>query len=346
MQKINWHHFWKTFLLVAISFGVLIYVVILAVDPYDIIFFSPPLARAPVDGNQRFSYPAIARKQDFDSAIFGTSTTRMLNPDDFDYLFGSQFANLSMNNAMAYEQTEIFKLFNRHHPQATTLIFGIDVVWCTVEETYEKYSDHLFPEWMYDDNRFNDLLYLFNVRALEVAIREIRYLMGLHKARWNKNGYKTLYPDKEYNLERAREKLYGKDGENASIPKGPRENPTLEERASWHFATHKLMDQILQAAPTNATKILVFVPYHEHWLLERSARYEECKDRMTQIASQFPNTHVLDFMISSNITREDQNYWDPIHYNKDTASLLAKLIARGIRERKDIPGYLQYLRAN
>lgn len=47
---------------------------IVIMDPHDHVFFSPPFVRALINTNQRFSYPALARSERFDSLVIGTST--------------------------------------------------------------------------------------------------------------------------------------------------------------------------------------------------------------------------------------------------------------------------------
>ncbi|MCC7282510.1 MAG: hypothetical protein IT556_09020, partial [Acetobacteraceae bacterium] len=53
----------------------------------------------------------LARSARFDSAILGTSTSRMLRPAVLDPLFGARFANLSMNDATAWEQYRLGLVF-------------------------------------------------------------------------------------------------------------------------------------------------------------------------------------------------------------------------------------------
>ena len=75
---------WRRFFRLAIGTVVLvtgaIYAFVVLVDPFNILPLSPPFDRVPVTSNQRYSYPALARSPLFDSAVFGTSTSRLLRP--------------------------------------------------------------------------------------------------------------------------------------------------------------------------------------------------------------------------------------------------------------------------
>lgn len=158
-----------------------VYVAVILVDPYDTLFLSPPFERAPVVTNQRFSFPALARNPKFDSAIFGTSTSRLLRPEQLNGLLGASFVNLSMNSGTPYEQSQIFNLFARHHPRARAIIFAIDNPWCGSEDGYAKFTFRRFPPWLYDEDRWNDFLHLLDFMiSSDITERDENYWDILH----------------------------------------------------------------------------------------------------------------------------------------------------------------------
>ena len=317
----------------------LLFVLVVVVDPHDHIVFSPDWQRALVNTNQRFSYPVVARNADFDSAVFGTSTARLLKPIDLEQSFGGSFANFSMNSATAHEQSQLLALFLRHHPEISTIVFGLDIVWCS-EDSQPKYTFRPFPEWMYDDNPWNDLLYLLNAETVEQVGRQIEYWLGQRSQRYGPNGYKSFLPAVEdYDLEKARRKIYGTKGRRPK-PIPTESAPTPEE---WSFPNHVLLREMLSSIPEDATKVLLFVPYHDfiqpHPTSISGRMWRSCKEDVTRIASSIPNTHVLDFMISSPITSEDGNYWDSLHYSEVIAALIPRLMAEGISRKVDSEVY-------
>lgn len=344
----GWEKFWRKTIGGALGLGAFLYAVVVMIDPYDSIFFSPPLARVPITQNQRFSYPALARNLAFDSAVFGTSTSRLLRPDKLAESLGGAFVNLSMNSAMAYEQSRIFSLFARHHPRPATVVFAIDVVWCTVGETYVKYTKRPFPPWLYDDNPWNDLLHLFNFPTLEEAGRLIGYFAGLREPRQGLDGYRNfLLPESEYDLEKVQRGIYGDEGPRLRRLEGEPVQIDAVERAGWNFPTHGLLHKMLSSLPAETRKVILFVPYH-HFLQPApgsrdAAIWQECKRRLTDMAGEFRGTHVLDFMIPSKITLADENFWDVLHFNRATADRIVELIALGVRQGRGEPDYFDYL---
>ncbi|MHA1113406.1 MAG: hypothetical protein ACTSRY_02735 [Alphaproteobacteria bacterium] len=341
---------WRQALIASLGilFGVggALYAAILIVDPYDTVWFSPPLARAPISTNQRFSFPALARKARFDSAIVGTSTTRMLEPARLDRLFGARFVNLSMNSGTAYEQMRLFELFARHHPRARTVIFGIDATFCQVGGTVERFTPRPFPAWMYDENRWNDLAYLFNFPTIEEAGKAFAYLVGWRPLKYGMDGYTDFLPSPAaYDLAKARRNIYGSETPRRRPPVRPAAAPGAAARAAWNFPALPYLARMLERTPARALKVLMFVPYHRFRQAapgsKSAAQWAECKRRVATMAGA--DAHILDFMIDSEITRVDSNYWDPLHYSAKVAARLAELIAEGVRTRQGVPDMFAYL---
>lgn len=330
----NWNKVWKTLSIGSTLLVVAIYLFVFIVDPYDNLPFSLQLDRAPIANNQRFAYPAIAKNGKFDSLIIGTSTTRMLNPEELNSGLESQFANLSMNSATTHEQQEIFNLFVDHHDKITTVIIGVDGTWCNTGHA-EKYTFRPFPPWMYDNNKWNDLLYVLNDYALENSVRLLEYTFGLRPPRYGKNGYKSFLPDdNEYDLEKARKAIY-KNKSSSSAFHDP-EQFTI-------FPDHEVLGKMMRRLDNATIKIIMFVPYHVTLIANNRAKYEACKNKILELTAEFQNIHLVDFMISSAITTNDSNYWDPLHYNKAVATKIAKLLSIAINSRRDQQEYYIYL---
>lgn len=346
----DWRGFWKTALGTTLGLAGGLYAALVLIDPYDSMPFSLPLERAPITQNQRFSYPAIARDPAFDSLVMGTSTSRLLRPAKLDALFGGRFANLSLNSGTAYEQTQLLKLFARHHAEVRTVVVGIDVVWCEIGERYEKFTFRPFPPWLYDEDPWNDLLHVFNLPTIEQAGRLLAYLAGLREGNYGPDGYADfLPPPGDYDLAKVRRGIYGTEPPRVRAAVVPPAAPEAAERQGWRFPTHALMREILAALPEDTLKVLYFVPYHHFGQSAagsaEEARWQECKRRLTRMAGEFRNAHVLDFMFASEITLRDENYWDVLHYTVDVADRVSELIARSAARGCGVPGQVRYLTA-
>ena len=327
---------WRGFLRIAVSvfaaLSLAIYALILLVDPYGNIPFSLPLERAPVSTNQRFSYPTLARAARFDSAVIGSSTVRLLDPTTLDATSGARFVNLAMNSATAYEQMRIHELFLHHHPDAGAVIVGIDDSWCRRETAIQRYTFREFPKWMYDENPWNDLLYMFNDKALENTVRLLELLSGKRSPKYETNGYRDFTLDfGSYDQRAVATRLY---------PKGrPAERrvpaiPPQSQHPEWQFAAHALLRTMLERTPAKTRTVLVFVPMHGDYLARSEPLYRECKARILPIAQEYGAT-VFDYMRESAITRDDNNYWDPLHYRGDVARIIERDVGTALSGRAE-----------
>src|SRR5271154_5411767 len=164
---------WRRFFRLAVGVGVLvagaIYGFVVLVDPFDTLPLSPPADRVPVATNARFAFPSLARSDRFDSAIFGSSTSRLLRPVVLNAEFGAQFANLSMNAATAYEQSRLMAVFRTAHPAARVVLVGLDISYCMPGEAEVKFTPRAFPAWMYDGSLWRGYGEMFNLYALQEA---------------------------------------------------------------------------------------------------------------------------------------------------------------------------------
>lgn len=348
MAQVMWTRFFTILAGTAVGLVVAVYAFVLVIDPYDTLPFSPGFERAAMSTNQRFSYPALASSSRFDSAVFGTSTTRMLKPGHLNQAFGGDFVNLSMNSATAFEQSRIFDLFLKAHPAPRTVLFGVDVSWCEIGDMPNKFTFRPFPPWLYDGNPWNDALYLLNFSAVEQAGRQFAYLAGLRGAKYGRDGYANfLPPPSEYDLEKARVNLY----QGAKPRPRPEVIPPADNYAPYRrgltFPTHAYLKGVISRLPKATIKVFVFVPYHHYTQSapgsEDDARWNECKRRIAGLTAGAPNAHVLDFMFLSRITGIDANYWDPLHYTQEIASQMPELITTGVKERRGRKGLFRYL---
>lgn len=304
---------------------------ILVMDPYQNVPFAPDLPRAPVSQNQRYAYPALARDPRFDSAIVGTSMVRLLKPERLNELLDARFVNLAMNSATAHEQVQMNALFLRHHPTPKVLVYALDDSWCRAVEQPERYTFRDFPEFMFDENRWNDLLYLFNDKALENAVRMLELVRGAREPKYGRDGYFDFTRDfGAYDLARTRQRIYG----SATPPPPPPAvalEPTPEDVP--RMANLELLPSMLAAAPEGTRVVLLMPPMHIWHVQRNAAGYRECKRQALAVTAAHPDAVVLDYLLDGTVTRNDRHYWDSIHYDDPVAARIEQDIAEALAGR-------------
>jgi len=326
-----WRRYVLAFIAIFVGFLTAVYAFVLLVDPFGISPVSLPLKRSLVTV-QRYMYPQLIRSHRFDSALFGTSTSMLIDPELLNGPFQARFANLSMASATAWEQKTLVELFLREVRRPKVMVIGLDIVWCTPDADRNRITFRGFPDWLYDDNRWNDHLHLLNRISLMSAVRLVRFNLGSFAPTTRSDGMDTfLPPDAEYDLERARRHIYGGtprvEGSEAPAPpqagnaSGQVELPALP----W-------LDQMLARMPDETRKVLAFMPVHVS-TFGQGPMFEVCKARIAEIGRRH-SASVIDWRIASTITREDSNFWDALHYRVPIANRIARELAGAVLSGK------------
>jgi hypothetical protein len=344
-------HAWRKFVLTAICgfAGVIaiLSVFILLMNPYGNlprILFSEHVIS---DVNQRYQYPALVRSQRYDSIVIGASDSRLMHPKALERVFGGRFANLALNAGQAYEQYRLATLFIEEVKNRRTLVVGLDHAWCNKEADSERITFRGFPEWMYDADWRNDLRYMLNAKTVEISGRRFGQALGFKQARFV-DGYEVFTPpESEYDPVKVEHKLWGKAGRGSIEPLVPPFQASAEQRAQWQFPALHWLDEV--AAGFGGRIVFVFVPAHISAQPQpgspSAAQQEECKLRMAAIAQRH-NAPFIDFNIRSELTENDANWWDPLHYRLPIAERVVADIERAIATGKDDPnGHWRYLGA-
>lgn len=319
-----------------------LWALVVAIDPYGLRAAPGKPALPIMDLNQRFMYPQLARGGRFDAAVFGTSTVRLLDPVTLDRLFGARFANLGLNAGTPWEQVQLARLFLRHVPHPRTLIFGIDVTWCEADAAApaKRLTFRTFPDWLYDEDASADVLHLFTARAAELAFRVALYRVGLAQERIRGDGYERFVPpDAQYDVERARTHIRGPQGPGAVRAEAAFPVRAMDgERTGAVFPALAWLDDLLSGVSAGTDVMLAFPPTHVAAQpppgSAAAERETACKGQVAKLGARY-GAVVVDFRVPSAVTTEDSNYWDPLHYRVGIAERLAAALKAARDTRRD-----------
>lgn len=167
---------------------------------------------------------------------------------------------------------------------------------------------------------------------------------GLREPLFGDNGY-TVFTDpiSEYQLDKARRNIYGSVTPKKITPVEPAVKMNARQRGRIPISALNRLETMLDLLPEPTRIILFFVPYHSYYQAKPGSRkmvmWNECKRRVSKIASRYENAHVLDFMVRSQITREDSNYWDHKHYTVTVGDALTRMIGEAVAEGVESGNY-------
>ena len=333
---VQWQRYARTLIVTCAAQLAAVALLVLAANPYGNLPISLFRQHAIMDTNQRYQYPAIARSGEFDSIVVGTSTSRLLRPDALNDKIGGKFANLAMDSATAWEQYRIAKLFAAAVSKPRTLIVGIDHVWCYQDADQRRITQRGFPEWMFDDDPWNDLAYMLNKKTAEIAVRRLAFAAGARDARIPFDGYEVFVPPEEkYDLAKVRSRIHEKI-ETASVVARVDE-PSREIRASWNYPALTWLDELLGERWQKAVLLIAPVHISVHPRGLGGWREDECKARLAALARRH-NAPLIDFSVVSEITSRDENYWDPLHLRVPVAEKVVTWLGEALSSGRDDPG--------
>ena len=337
---LSWKRYLRSMLTIFVCAIVGLALFIASMNPFGNLPNSVLRQHVMTDDNQRYQYPSVVRSGRYDSVIIGTSTSRLLDPRPFETALGGRFANIAMNSGTPWEQTELTKLFLRHQPKPHALVVGIDIGWCSRNADRERITFRGFPEWMYDEDPWNDLAYMLNTRALEIAGRRAAVAMGLGKERLPPDGWEIFTPpESQYDLVKVREKIYGVGARQLPVPQVPAARASADERARWRFPALAWLDELTK--PGRWQQVLILLP-PVHVTAQpqpgsmSDLEQSECKARIASLAAA-RRILAIDFRVWSDITQRDENYWDPLHYRVPIAERIAKGVATALATGRDDP---------
>jgi hypothetical protein len=299
-----------------------------------------PGAAAPVlmDSNQRYMYPQLVRSGRFDSAVIGTSSSRLLDPQRLSDGFGSRFANLAMNAATPWEQVRMARLIRTSWKSPQVLVWGIDATWCEADadSAAKLLTPRPFPEDFYrpDPPGWRDFLGHMSLATLEIAGRRLALALGQGGPRMRADGYDEFTPpDDTYDAARAQFHLYF--AHQGRVPTSLPPDPSVAASKDGHsFPALAWLETELAAFPATTQRLIVLPPLHWASLpaagSQDVARDAACKRALVDLAGRV-NSALLDYRLLSPLTRDDSRFWDPLHYRTGVARRIEADLLRATR---------------
>ena len=157
------HKAWSllALLLLVLALGGVILSVVL-IDPFEVYHqataFIPPIA----NGTQNYSNAGVAKSYAYDSVVIGSSMTENFTVSQMDRLLGGSFVKLPINGGTPYNHKQMMDMaFGAQEIQR--VFYGVDIEALT---WFYKTPKCEMPEYLYDDNLFNDTAYWFNSSVL------------------------------------------------------------------------------------------------------------------------------------------------------------------------------------
>ena len=312
-----------------------------AVDPFEVYHrataFIPPIS----NGTQIYSNAGIAKNYAYDSVVIGSSMTENFRPSQLDRLFGGQFVKLCVNAGSSFNHKQMMDMAFATH-DVRRVLYGVDVEALTY---FYKTPKCEMPDYLYDDDLFNDVSYWFNKSVLLTYIPECLATLGQS----DPDQLDTMYSWGDLYA-------YGREAVLADVSFSRDTVEQINAEAGLSQQTklnveHNFLPFVEQHPDTQF--IFFFPPYSAaEWATMQSKGTLEamlalrglCYDAL----SGYDNVTIYDFSAREDWVLDLNNYKDTLHYGQWINDAMAECIAGGeytVSSRETLDAATEKLRA-
>lgn len=305
------------FLLIGIALMVIV------IDPFlhyhkPVSFLEYPLLE------ERYINDGIARHYEYQGIITGSSTSQNFKASQVETLFNVATIKQTYAGGTFYEVSNGLRRAFSYNDDINTVIWGLDLTRLG-SDAYEEAYDGI-PTYMYDNNIFNDVSYLFNLDVLRRCVNVINYTKSGQKTP-SMDDYCSWYEWAEYGRE--------------NVLSGTIDYSTYTEEAVLTdeiaaTITENIINNIVNLAKENpdVNFYLFYTPMSAvAWygvINEKQLNYQiDILNLVTSLLLEQDNIHLFDFADNLDVTTNLDNYMDTMHYSEQISELILTKIHDG-----------------
>ncbi len=301
------------------------------VDPYfhfhkphtDEYFYSLDL------NNQRSQNDGISKHFDYNALITGTSMTENFKTSELDELFGVNSIKVPFSGGSYKEINDNLVRALAHNDHLKTIVRGLDMNMFFDVASRMRLDLGVYPTYLYDNNPFNDVEYLFNrdvifnrVYTMASASNNDDFKPGITSFddyRWPYScvfGRNTVCPNKI---------LYNGLGPEAHI--SDEEKDIIFENITQNVTS-------LANAHPDVEFYYFFTPYSIAWWKDLAVsgtiyKQIEAEQYIIELILAYDNIHLFSFNNRTDVTTDLNHYKDVAHYGQWVNSMVLRWMHDG-----------------
>lgn len=298
------------------------------VDPYQ--FYRRPRLYKPVYfTDQRYQNPGLARTQDYNLAIIGTSMTDNFLPSYANSVLQSKTVKLSTMGASLYEEKLMLDVVAKAK-KANTVILELNYFSFRGDKKRVTHTGKGFPYYMYRKGLMSELKYLCNPETLLKSFQILKmHITG------------TMHYTMATDLEKLNTWYYNSTFSKENVIKDwhfaqndiERANPVEFE---WDYLKENTDNNLIQMLKDNQgiDFVLFYPPFSilAHKFLSSRDLFNdevELKRYIFNNCKDLNNVRIYDFQDIESITHNLDNYRDMTHYSIETNEYIIDSISNG-----------------
>lgn len=287
----------------------------IAVDPF--FHYHVPLGNLQYSiDNERYQNDGIVKHFQYDAIITGSSMTDNFKTSEADELFNANFIKIPFSGTFYKEVSETLKRAIMANPDIHMIIWGLDASHMAVDK--DRYAYDTYPDYLYDNNLFNDVYYFWN--------KDVLLNCSLETLSYTNNGGKTTTFDEYSNWN-----SYSHFGKEAidSIYQRKEKSETMQEwKSGDEEAVKKNIEQnviALAEANPDITFYLFIPPYSiynwDSWSRSGTLQYQLSAQKcVIEMLVQYDNIKLYSFYDNFDLVCDLSHYKDLVHYSEDVNS--------------------------
>ena len=277
--------------------------------------------------DERYQNDGIARHYQYDSIITGTSMSQNFKCSEFDALWDAKSVKMAYSGATFHELNESLRRALSYQSGIRYVVCSLDGNRINIPAWQDEYTG--YPEYLYDNNFFNDVSYLLNKEVVPKTLAVINYTRA-----------GEVTPDRDMYGNWSQYASFGAEvvlKEFTPLPISDDEIFITEEDVK--IITDNITQNFLKTALEHPdTEFYFFFPPYSicYWdSLVRSKQIYiqlEAQKLAAYLLLTAENVHVYDFSNRIDIIGDLDNYSDTLHYSDSINTEILKCMRNGRQE--------------
>lgn len=291
--------------------------------------------------DERYQNDGIVRHYQYDSIITGTSMSQNFRCSEFDALWGAQSVKTAYSGATFYELTNSIRRAYSYNPDIKYVVCSLDANRIMAPAEQNEYDE--YPDYLYDNNPFNDVKYLLNKEVIPKTLAVINYTRA-----------GEMTPDRDMYGNWSQYMVFGADAVLSSFTPLPiSEEEIVITEGEIQMITENITQNFLALAQDHPeTDFYFFIPPYSIYYWDSLVRSKQMGIALTtqKLATRLlltaENVHVFDFSDRIDIIGNLDNYADSLHYSDEINSEILRCMREGSQELtlEDLDAYYDGIR--
>lgn len=275
--------------------------------------------------NERSQNDGISKHFDYDALITGTSMTQNFKSSEMDAIWGTASIKVPYSGASYKEINDNLITACQYNPNLKTIIRGLDMDRFITDKDAMRPDLGEYPTYLYDDNIWNDVYYIFN---RNVIFNRVWPIMITNDSDNFEGGITSFDVYANWmNYYTFGINSVSPDGITIQTPDEPI-HLTKEDKNTVIETVRQNITSLAEAHP-DVTFYYFFTPYSIVWwksIVDDGTIYRQIEAEQIVIEQILPydNIKLFSFNNLADITTDLNNYKDMLHYGEWINSLMLR----------------------